>query len=48
MGYGVSSLFMCTLTHLSPKVEDKFSPYGKETLAKVIKFLEVSNFGHTQ
>jgi hypothetical protein len=24
------------------KVEDKFSPYAKETLAKLIKFMEVS------
>ena len=30
-----------------PQVEDKFTPYGKETLAKLIDFLQVCSFAVT-
>jgi acyl-CoA dehydrogenase len=33
------------LTNNSFQIEDKFSPYAKETLAKVIQFLEVCQIG---
>ena len=31
-----------------PQIEDKFSPYAKETLAKLITFLEVCDVLWTQ
>lgn len=50
MGYGMSFKHLVLKLDLTnEQIEDKFSPYAKETLAKLITFLEVSNpsFSHT-
>jgi hypothetical protein len=41
MGHGKRQPVVLISSNILRQVEDKFSPFGKETLAKLIGFLEV-------